>query len=215
MQKRRKRAQKASSRVRKRISGFVRRALSQDSVSVFQRQNGELRRGKDRALQSFDKDSRPLRETEGFFPAGVLGKGIIVRSSQSRYRHRSFAGMTATRFSTMSPQFPEESGLRQVSFFSSGTIGQHSRMLLQVRADRTISPTLSPPSPRKRAGNPVTVGASLKLTAVTGGSFHRGLGIGISIRLLTIESRIAPRRAPSEEIPFSSRSLSASIYEHM
>ena len=41
------------------------------------------------------------------------------------------------------------------------------------------------------AGNPATVGSSSSLTAVTGGSFYGDVGIGINIRLLTIEAKVA------------------------
>ena len=41
------------------------------------------------------------------------------------------------------------------------------------------------------AGNPATAGAASSLTAVTGGSFYGDLGIGINIRLLMIEARVA------------------------
>lgn len=41
------------------------------------------------------------------------------------------------------------------------------------------------------SGNPATVGASSSLTAVQGGSFYGDLGIGVNIRLLTIEAKVA------------------------
>ena len=41
------------------------------------------------------------------------------------------------------------------------------------------------------AGNPATVGAASSLTAVTGGSFYGDVGIGVNIRLLTIEAKVA------------------------
>ena len=46
------------------------------------------------------------------------------------------------------------------------------------------------------AGNPATVGASSSLTAVTGGSFYGDVGIGVNIRLLTIEAKVAYLPAP-------------------
>jgi len=41
------------------------------------------------------------------------------------------------------------------------------------------------------AGNPATVGAPSSLSAVSGGSFYGDLGIGVNIRLLTIEAKVA------------------------
>ena len=41
------------------------------------------------------------------------------------------------------------------------------------------------------AGNPATVGVPSSLTAVTGGSFYGDVGIGVNIRLLTIEAKVA------------------------
>ena len=41
------------------------------------------------------------------------------------------------------------------------------------------------------SGNPARVGASSSLTAVQGGSFYGDLGIGVNIRLLTIEAKVA------------------------
>ena len=41
------------------------------------------------------------------------------------------------------------------------------------------------------SGNPATVGASSSLTDVQGGSFYGDLGIGVNIRLLTIEAKVA------------------------
>lgn len=41
------------------------------------------------------------------------------------------------------------------------------------------------------AGNPATVGAPSSLTAVQGGSFYGDLGIGVNLRLLTVEAKVA------------------------
>ncbi|WP_150113923.1 hypothetical protein [Leptospirillum ferriphilum] len=41
------------------------------------------------------------------------------------------------------------------------------------------------------AGNPATVGAPSSLTDVTGGSFYGDVGIGLNIRFLTIEAKVA------------------------
>lgn len=41
------------------------------------------------------------------------------------------------------------------------------------------------------SGNPATVGAQSSLTAVTGGSFYGDIGIGINLRLLTVEGKVA------------------------
>ncbi|MHB1758243.1 MAG: hypothetical protein ACYCT9_12190 [Leptospirillum sp.] len=41
------------------------------------------------------------------------------------------------------------------------------------------------------AGSPATVGAASSLTAVQGGSFYGDLGIGVNIRMLTIEAKVA------------------------
>ena len=41
------------------------------------------------------------------------------------------------------------------------------------------------------SGNPATVGAASSLTAVQDGSFYGDLGIGVNIRLLTIEAKVA------------------------
>ena len=41
------------------------------------------------------------------------------------------------------------------------------------------------------AGNPATVGAASSLTDVTGGSFYGDVGIGVNIRFLTIEAKVA------------------------
>ena len=46
------------------------------------------------------------------------------------------------------------------------------------------------------AGNPATVGAASSLTDVTGGSFYGDLGIGVNIRFLTIEAKVAYLPAP-------------------
>ena len=46
------------------------------------------------------------------------------------------------------------------------------------------------------AGNPATVGAPSSLTAVTGGSLYGDVGIGINVRLLTIEAKVAYLPAP-------------------
>ncbi|MHB1287265.1 MAG: hypothetical protein ACYCYP_12065 [Leptospirales bacterium] len=41
------------------------------------------------------------------------------------------------------------------------------------------------------SGNPATVGASSSLTAIQGGSLYGDLGIGINVRLITIEAKVA------------------------
>ena len=46
------------------------------------------------------------------------------------------------------------------------------------------------------AGNPATVGSASSLTAVQGGSFYGDAGIGINIRMLTIEAKVAYLPAP-------------------
>ena len=46
------------------------------------------------------------------------------------------------------------------------------------------------------AGNPATVGTASSLTAVQGGSFYGDTGIGINIRMLTIEAKVAYLPAP-------------------
>ncbi len=46
------------------------------------------------------------------------------------------------------------------------------------------------------AGKPATVGSPSSLTAVTGGSLYGDVGIGINIRLLTIEAKVAYLPSP-------------------
>lgn len=46
------------------------------------------------------------------------------------------------------------------------------------------------------SGNPATFGASSNLTAVQGGSFYGDLGIGVNIRLVTLEAKVAYLPAP-------------------
>ena len=41
------------------------------------------------------------------------------------------------------------------------------------------------------AGNPATLGAASSLTAVTGGSFYGDAGIGVNIRFVTLEAKVA------------------------
>ena len=46
------------------------------------------------------------------------------------------------------------------------------------------------------AGNPATIGAASSLTDVTGGSFYGDVGIGVNIRFLTIEAKVASLPMP-------------------
>ncbi len=46
------------------------------------------------------------------------------------------------------------------------------------------------------SGNPATVGAVSSFTAVEGGSFYGDLGVGVNIRLLTLEAKVAYLPAP-------------------
>lgn len=54
------------------------------------------------------------------------------------------------------------------------------------------------------AGNPATMGSSSSLTAVQGGSLYGDVGIGLNIRLITIEAKAAYLNAPG---PFGGNSL--------
>ncbi|MGC8529631.1 MAG: hypothetical protein ACP5OP_05460 [Leptospirillia bacterium] len=46
------------------------------------------------------------------------------------------------------------------------------------------------------SGNPATVGATSSLTAVSGGSFYGDLGIGVNLRFLMLEAKVAYLPAP-------------------